>query len=232
MVAAQAAIHWKKKDRPLRWLDTILAIAEHDDAEVELAGEKLLTEAGGPLHFAMKQFDLQHCLQLSTLTLTKSRYIALLTSLHMEFLHAKEARQNKIAAGFLQDQKALRKQWRQQLGISEEESKKIYCLLEWCDAFSLLICQNLVQPEKRGIEISSAANGSVYQLYQTQPQTLTVAPWPFEVNDFEVRYETRHIAQLKFETSAEFRAAFLDAEITENVWKISKMGKIKRPVKV
>ena len=36
ILAAQFAYHWKKSERPDRWVETLLAIAEHDDAEVEL----------------------------------------------------------------------------------------------------------------------------------------------------------------------------------------------------
>src|SRR3954469_25116193 len=93
LVAAQVAMHWKMKERPERWLETLMAIAEHDDAEVELDGENLLTEAGGPLNFSMKGFDGQHCREMAMLTITKSRYIALPVSMHLEFLHRKQAKE-------------------------------------------------------------------------------------------------------------------------------------------
>src|SRR5947209_10326774 len=100
-------MQWKIQERSKRWLESLLAIAEHDDAEVELDGENLLTEAGGPLNFAMKTFDLVHSQRLSMLTITKSRYIALLASMHMQFLHSNEAKENKVAKQFLEEQKRL-----------------------------------------------------------------------------------------------------------------------------
>src|SRR3954463_6726617 len=114
--AAQAAMQWQVKERPERWLETLLAIAEHDDAEVELGGENLLTDTGGPLDFSMKRFDLQHCEQLSTLTITKSRYIALLVSMHMEFLHREEEKENPEAHTFLEKQRILQAKWLRELG--------------------------------------------------------------------------------------------------------------------
>lgn len=72
LLAAQLAFQWRKEDRPVRWVETILAIAEHDDAENELDGENLLTEAGGPLNFSMKTFEVDHCQKLSSLTITKA----------------------------------------------------------------------------------------------------------------------------------------------------------------
>ncbi len=32
LLAAQLCYYWKKADRPERWLETIIATAEHDDA--------------------------------------------------------------------------------------------------------------------------------------------------------------------------------------------------------
>lgn len=54
------ASEWKISDRPERWLETLLAIAEHDDAEIELDGENLLSSTGGLLKFSRKEFDLAH----------------------------------------------------------------------------------------------------------------------------------------------------------------------------
>lgn len=233
IVAAQVAMHWKAKERPKRWMETLLAIAEHDDAEVELDGEQLITETGGPLNFAMKQFDLQHCHELSMLTITKSRYIALLVSMHMEFLHRDEESSDKQAREFLERQRQMQAVWRKELGIDKKEADRIYYLLEWCDAFSLLLCRRQIQPEKRGIEISTGPDGTVYQLFETEDKVLTVDPWPFETGRFTVCFESREINQLKFDSSAEFREAFIHAAVTENEWTIIKnAGKLKKREKV
>ena len=153
ILAAQIAANWRVKDRPERWTETLLAIAEHDDAEVELDGENLLTETGVPLNFHMNAFDLAHYEKLSLLTLTKNRYIALLISLHIEFLNRAEAENNKECKKFLEKQAALREKWRKALHITETETLRIYNLMEWCDAFSLLLCQCRLPPEKRKLEI-------------------------------------------------------------------------------
>ncbi|MEO6637964.1 MAG: DUF3891 family protein [Ginsengibacter sp.] len=218
MLAAQLAMQWRSKDRPERWVETLLAIAEHDDAEVELDGENLLTEQGGPLNFNMKVFDLAHCQKLAALSITKSRYIALLTSMHMEFLYQAEA----PAAGFLRGQKKLRDNWRRELGLTKAACEKIYALLEWCDAMSLLLCQDQVQPEHRSIEISTGPDKNKFQLVAIKDEQLTIAPWPFEIPSFEVHFEKRLISQLQFKSSADFRKAFYEAPVTEVKWTLVK----------
>ncbi len=232
LLAAQVGIHWKASERPHRWVETLISIADHDDAEVELDGESLLTEAGGPLNFSMKSFDLAHCRKLSMLTITKSRFIALLASKHMEFLYRKEAKTNSEARQFLKEQSAQQKEWRKQLGLNKKDVDKVYNLLEWCDAFSLLLCRQQMQPEKRGIEISTGLMGQVYELFQDEAGVLTVKPWPFDSQAFTISYESREIAGLKFESSAAFRKAFIEAPVKENIWKVEKkVGKVKQPSK-
>ena len=189
ILAAQLAMHWRTKDRPERWTETVLAIAEHDDAEAELDGENLLTPTGGPLNFDMKTFELEHCQKLSMLTRLKSKLIALLTSVHTVFLYGEEETTNAEAKAFLTEQKALQEQWRKELGMERPEVMRLYDLLEWCDACSLLICQGQQQPEKRKLEISTGPDKKMYHLTQVDEKTLTVEPWPFEAKTFTVSFE-------------------------------------------
>lgn len=221
ILAAQFAFHWKKSERPERWTETLLAIAEHDDAEVELGGENLLTPTGGPLNFDMKEFDLAHCEKLSLLTISKNRYLALLTSLHMEFLYCKDAEKNAEAKSFLKSQALLRKKWMHELKINQKEALRIYDLVEWCDACSLLLCQNLVQPEKRKLEVSTGPDKKSYSLVQTADKKITIIPWPFESDKFQVTFEWRLIEKLQFSTSSEFREEFLKAKVEETIWEVA-----------
>ncbi|MGI4750793.1 MAG: DUF3891 family protein [Janthinobacterium lividum] len=221
-LAGQLAAQWKTAERPERWTETLLAIAEHDDAQTELEQDDLITEKGGPVNFKMKTFELAHCQQMIDFSLSKSRYIALLTSMHINFLHVKEALHNAQAKAFLQEQEKLRATWLNELQISLEEAEKIYALLEWCDAFSLLICQKLYQPEQRSIEISAGLNQQGNQLIELDSETLTVKPWPFEVEKFTIRYDSRLISKLSFADNAEFKQCLLNAEVTENIWIVTK----------
>lgn len=232
LLAAQLGMFWKFKDVPRRWFETLVAIAEHDDAEIELDGENLLTEQGGPLNFSMKKFELEHCEKLSMFCITKSRYIALLASIHMEFLHKREAETNEQAKKFLEGQRVLQEKWLNDLGLNREEVYKTYSFLEWCDAFSLLLCQQQIQPEQRSIEISEGPDEQVYELYQVEPGKLTLTPWPYERSSFKVYYESRLIRQLQFQSSAEFREAFYKAEVTETVWEIAEGTKPSKKRKV
>ena len=225
IVAAQLAAQWKASHRPERWLETILAIAEHDDAENELDGETLITEAGGPLNFAMKNFDLEKCRKLASLTITKSRYIALLSSMHMTFLYEKDAASDAKAKAFLKEQSALQRKWRTELSLSDEEALRIYDLVEWCDALSLLICKGDMQPEERRLEISMGPDKKTYYLVQTGEDVLSVDPWPFEGKGFWVNFEYRTLNQVQFRSSADFRALFITSTPAEKKWRLAPLTK-------
>jgi len=229
IVAAQLAFHWRVSERPERWLETLLAIAEHDDAENELDGETLLTATGGPLNFDMKNFELPHCIKLSSLTITKSRYVALLTSMHMTFLYQKDKAKIAGAKSFLDEQNTLQNRLRKELGISKDEALRVYSLLEWCDALSLLICKGEMQPEKRSIEIGTGPDAKKYELLQVDEQTLGVHPWPFEAKIFTINFEYRVLPQLQFASSKEFRESFLKAAVQEKVWKLTKADMTPKP---
>lgn len=220
ILAALFAAEWKISERPERWMETLLAIAEHDDAEIELDGENLLTDSGGPLNFDMKEFDEAYYEKLLRLTITKNRYIALLISFHIEFLCRKSAETNSKAKSFLKEQGILRQKWMHELNLKEKDVLRTYDLLEWCDACSLLLCQDLVQPQKRKLEISTGPDKNSYYVQQAGAQKLTITPWPFETEKFVVRFEYRLLHQLQFKSSAEFRKEFLSAEVRETIWEV------------
>lgn len=218
ILAGELAANWKVSERPERWFETLLAITEHDDAENELDGERLITEVGGPLDYSMKSFDQGHCERLSSCAIIKSRYIALLTSMHMQFLYGNE--NNDEAKAYLKMQEELRGQWRNQLNIDESETRRIYRLMEWCDACSLLLCKNDLPPENRSVEISKGPNEKTYYLSAPDSDTVEVDPWPFESPSFTVHAEKRILNQLQFDSSATFREAFVKSPVIEIKWRI------------
>lgn len=222
MVAAQLAVHWHFAHQPAHWLETILAIAEHDDAEVELDGEHLLTATGGPLNYSMKLFDARHCTKLAEMAITKSRYIALLTSMHMDFLYKKEASKNPKARTFLSEQRRLRHRWCKEIGMDDQELARLYSLMEWCDACSLLICQRQLPPEQRGVEISRGATQKTCMLHQLDDRRLTIDPWPFSNDRFAVHYEYRVLEPVSFPSSAAFRKCFLSAPVSLQTWMVER----------
>lgn len=76
--------------------------------------------------------------------------------------------------------------------------------MEWCDAFSLLICMDKFQPEGRKMEISQSPDGDMSQTFYMPNNEISIEPWCFKSDKFTVYYEYKIIEQLKFNSIEEF----------------------------
>ncbi|MGQ7855761.1 DUF3891 family protein [Pedobacter sp. WC2501] len=52
--------------------------------------------------------------------------------------------------------------WLQSAHVNKAEVDRAYELLEFCDALSLIICQEIVPPEGRRVEIGCGSSGTTY----------------------------------------------------------------------
>ena len=126
---------------------TLIAIAEHDDGIAETKQNKNLTEAGAPRHFLVpdgsQKTDLKQYINVMELSTSKSQLNALLTSMHLDFIFTdNKDGVDKGLTTFLKKQKQNRKAILKHLTIDREYAERLYRLVEWCDAFSLLICMD------------------------------------------------------------------------------------------
>ena len=190
---------------------TIIAIAEHDDGLKETAQEKNLTVAGAPRDFRVsdetKKSDLTQQLNVMEISSSKSQLNALLTSLHMKFLYSGERRkEDKDLDNFLTNQEKFRASILKNLKIDKKYADRLYRLVEWCDAFSLLICMDKIQPEGRKMEVSKSPDGAMNQTFYSPNNEISVEPWCFKNDTFTVFYEYKILEQLKFDSIEEFDA--------------------------
>lgn len=206
LLAAQICAHWRKDRQPERWVETLIATAEHDDVYNEWENTDLLNEAGGPVNFKQTGFKLEYGERLIDMAETKSAYIALLISRHIQFIHGEDLN----AKTFIRGLKKKEKNWLLVAGVKTQDVDRAYELLEFCDAFSLLICQGLVQPEGRKIEISKGPDGRAYEM-RASGNDLIVEPWPYDVDSVVLSWESRTLSQLSFKSVELFRKAVIDA---------------------
>ncbi|GAA5029725.1 hypothetical protein GCM10011506_18270 [Marivirga lumbricoides] len=223
LLAGQICAQWKKENRPPRWFDTLIATTEHDDAHNELDKEDLLEENGGPKDYKMKShrrgnFDPEYCDNLLKMAITKGLYITLLIAKHIHFLYEGE----KEAQSYCEKLKKKEKVWLKQAGCTRKDVDKSYRLLELCDAFSLLICEQKLPPEGRRLEISKGPDGKMFELYQNPNKHIVVYPWPFEEDSFIVNYEVRLLDQLAFKNNAEFLKVFRSVPVENKMIRIVK----------
>lgn len=218
LLAGQICAQWKLTDQPERWVETLIATAEHDDVFNEFERNALIDENGAPINFKDTRFDLDCSTKLMDMALTKSRYIALLISRHIQFTHGSDPR----AKPFIANLKKQEHKWFKEAEIEKKSVAMAYELLEFCDAFSLLICQSLIPPEGRRVEISSGPDGTPYVLYQKE-EAIVVEPWPFAVDSFSVSFEVRIIKKLKFRSDEELRSKLKSSAVDTYHLRISKV---------
>ncbi|KQR67729.1 DUF3891 family protein [Pedobacter sp. Leaf176] len=218
LLAGQICAQWKLTDQPERWVETLVATTEHDDVFNEFERNPLIDDNGAPINFKETRFDLDCSTKLINMALTKSRFIALLIGRHIQFTHGSDP----LAKQFIANLKKQEPKWLKEAGVTEKSLDMAYELLEFCDAFSLLICQSQIPPEGRRVEISSGPDGTPYVLYQKE-EVIRVEPWPFATDHFSVLFEARTIKKLKFRNDAEFRAKLKSSAIDTYTLKISKL---------
>ena len=188
---------------------TLIAIAEHDDGVAETKQTKNLTEAGAPRHFMVTdsfiKTNLTQWINVMELSTAKSQLNALLTSLHLDFIskNGDDDVDNNVAE-FLKTQEKNRKEIIKHLEIDKEYADRLYRFVEWCDAFSLLICMDKIQPEGRKMEVSMSPDGEMSQTFYKADHLISVTPWVFKSDTFKVFYEYKILEQLKFNTIKEF----------------------------
>lgn len=188
---------------------TLIAIAEHDDGVKETAQTNNLTDAGAPRHFQLsadaKKSNLKQQESVMEIAAAKSQLNTLLTSLHMKFLYEdNEKSPDKKLDAFLKEQEKIRKDILKHLDIDKKYADRLYRFVEWCDAFSLLICMDKVQPEGRKMEVSKSPDGDMTQTFYKANKEITVEPWVFKNESFKVFYEYKILEQLKFSSIEEF----------------------------
>jgi len=188
---------------------TIIAIAEHDDGLEETIQNKNLTEAGAPRHFMVsdgsKKTDLKRQFNIMEIATSKSQLNALLTSLHIDFVSGLNRNDEDAEMNaFLKEQENNRKNILKHLNIDKKHADRLYRFLEWCDAFSLLICMDKIQHEGRKMEISKSPDGDMNQTFYKAENVICVEPWVFKKDTFKVFYEYKIVEQLKFNSIEEF----------------------------
>jgi hypothetical protein len=231
LLAAEIAQHWRAEFRPARWVETLTAISTHDDLEREWESDDHLTEAGTPRDFRLPgaPMNLEGKEEVSTTSQYRSRWVALLNSMHQSFLNEPQRKEDRVLDSYLKEQEENRAQWRRELRVSKTEAENAYALFQWCDRLSLILCLDELPNRERALEISVGPDGERYDILQRDDGSVTVTPWPFEAREFSLSIETRILKQARFEDNAVFLDALREARVTAKEWLFSQKAPRQKP---
>ncbi|MBC7919931.1 MAG: DUF3891 family protein [Ferruginibacter sp.] len=222
LLAAQLASHWRADQRPARWVDTLIAIVEHDDGQADWQRATYLNDAGAPQDFTSQTFTLTQLKRVTELTQYKGRWVALLVSMHLTFLYEARRGSNRELAEFLDHQLENQRKWRKELRVNQPKAQRAYALMQFCDRFSLILCRQELPTGERALEITRGPDGRRYEVTQRADQTLNVEPWPFEEADFTVTVEATYLNQLHFESDQQLLRTLRESVIREKTWRLVK----------
>ncbi|WP_128544623.1 DUF3891 family protein [Larkinella soli] len=219
LLAVQAANHWHPDKRPIRWIETLVALTEHDDGQDPWEGRNHLTEAGAPMDFRILEYSVPQAKRMVEIALEKSRWNALMVSMHATFLYESLEKENPEMAVFLKEQKQNQTNWLKKLDVRKDDARFAYAFVQWCDALSLILCQGRLPDNNRRLEISPGPDGTIYYIFQRPNQTLGVDPWPFDRPEFSVFVEAYLLHQLSFQSDKELYETLQKSPVIEKVWR-------------
>jgi hypothetical protein len=229
LLACKLAQHWHRGERSPFWTELLIAIAQHDSQQRGLAGDIYLTTTGAPKGFTVSKGEnevgsLEQPREVIHQARYQGQYLSLLTAMHVQTLYKAKKNTSKELARFLDELKGQQKRWRKSLGISDKQAKADYALLLWCDRCSLILCQDKIPAAGRKLEVQRGPRGTRHFLWQRDDQTLGVADWPFEEDEFSVNVEVHKLSQLRFESEAHLRKALQEAAVEFRSWIFKKQN--------
>ncbi|PRY10883.1 uncharacterized protein DUF3891 [Pontibacter ummariensis] len=221
ILAAQLARRFKPELQCPYWLETIVAIANHDNRQKVWRGKDGLTPAGAPADFSLLPVTLEQARELMHAVRFQSQWVTLLTSMHMSFLYEGSRGEDKDTDAFLDEQLTLQSTICQRLTVSEEEAARAYAVMQWCDSLSLILCRQELPAGERALEIAQGPDGQAYFVRQLKDKTVHVEPWPFAEAQVQVQVECRILEQLQFQDDEALSQALHQAEVKRKSWTLS-----------
>ncbi|HUQ68021.1 MAG TPA: DUF3891 family protein, partial [Planctomycetaceae bacterium] len=181
------------------WPETLAAIVDHDDHKEAFGKNVYLTELGAPKDFTQFRFTARERFEEVQRRIEqgyrKHRWIGLLAARHAKELYREQSVSKKLAA-LLKDQQSKRPSILADLQTSEAALEAAYAILQWCDRTSLILCQHALPAMHRRVEVASLGDRKKYEIWESGDRMVSVEPWPFVTESFDVSVEVRTIHQL------------------------------------
>jgi hypothetical protein len=217
LLAGKIAMQWQVDERPEPWTDVLSAIVDHDDGQRDWQGRNHLTDVGAPLDFTQQGLDFAQTKQTVNNARYRSRWIALLTSMHTSTLYEPLRDTDKDLAVFLDEQQDYQQKLRRSVGIRKAEAEALYRFVFFCDACSLVLCKNEVPTNGNRLELAPTAAGQPAYIFQ-KGEKFSIDPWPFEESSFAVDVDVFQLKQLSFKDDQELYEALDRAEVVSQRW--------------
>ena len=220
LLSAQLAGRWQVKTRPIRWWQTLNAVALHDNGWHEWEAAPKITDKGAPRNFTqMTPSDaIAQWRRGVARGAHQNRWVGLLISRHATSLYKGREGELHELDHFLSEQVAQQQSWMQELNVTEEEVECAYAMIRWTDWLSLILCWRRLPANEQPITVGKGSDGVNYEVRASRNGRILLSPWPFEPEAFSVSVETRRLEQDVFEDDATLASALAKAPIIVRQW--------------
>lgn len=222
LLAGKIAHQLKEKYRPPHWFETLIAVCEHDDRQLNFDEKKYLSEIGVPMDFTEEKAVVTDMIlrmkRVLKSTEKKSLWIKLLISYHLEFIYSDRAKKSKRIQSFLSVAKQDRNVILKHYNTTDDQAREYYELLRFCDRLSLILCKDEAPDAGRVLEINTSIQNRTYFVKKATNGNLTVTPWPFRDSSFELAIEERILKETQFSSSTHFKKVLMKAQPVLKTW--------------
>lgn len=226
LLAGKIAEQVMLKYRPVLWLETLVAVVEHDDQQLDYDEKNYLSKLGMPLDFSEDSVSVSKVLKRAKRVFHhakgKSLWTALLVSFHLDFLYDSLRGKSIKAKRFLDAQKIFREETITYFGINEDEAASYYQIVSFCDRCSLILCKDEIPDAERKIEINTSLDGKNYFIHRKKNEKLSITPWCFEANSFKLSIEETILEQTKFKNQKQLRDVLEASQRNILIWEFEK----------
>ena len=194
--------------RPINWLETLIAVCEHDDRQLNFKEKDYLSDIGVPLDFTEESSSVQDVLirmeRILKAAANKSLWVKLLISYHLEFIYSQLIEESLQIRKFFKDEEESRNIILKLFKVTDKEAREYYEFLRFCDRLSLILCNDEAPEANRLLEINTSINGETYFIKKIDDDKLTIDPWIFTSSEFELSVEERLLRETQFTSSRQF----------------------------
>lgn len=226
LLAGKIANFILEKYRPSPWFETLVAVTEHDDRQLNFSEKNYLSDLGMPTDFTEENETVNQVIKrmrrVINHTNSKSSWSRLLVSYHLEFLYGELRHKSKRINVFFSKEEAQRSNILQLYSSTEAQAKRDYQFLRFCDRLSLILCKDETPDLGRTIEINTSINNIKFLIKKAEEEQLTIEPWIFNENSFELSVEERYIKTTHFQSSTDFEQTLMHTKPTLKKWLLIK----------
>lgn len=212
--------------RPINWFETLIAVCEHDDRQLNFKEKNYLSDIGVPLDFTEERSSVHDVMIRMARILksaeNKSQWVRLLISYHLEFIYSHLTDKSKRITSYFKEEEQARKLILKDFEISDQTGRTYYEFLRFCDRLSLILCKDEAPEAQRLLEINTSINGETFFIKKSKHGELMITPWIFTSNQFELSVEQRILRETQFTSSSQFEDTLMTTTPQLKKWTLMK----------